>query len=80
LLLDEPSLGLSPLFVKEVAKIIKEINRQGVTIVLIEQNARMALRLADRAYILEMGSIRVQGKASDLLKNDLVQKAYLGSA
>jgi len=80
LLLDEPSLGLSPLFVKEVAKIIKEINRQGVTIILIEQNARMALRLADRAYILEVGSIRVQGKASDLLKNDLVQKAYLGSA
>jgi len=80
LLLDEPSLGLSPLLVKEVAKIIREINRQGVTIILIEQNARMALRLADRAYILEVGSIRVQGKASDLLKNDLVQKAYLGSA
>jgi branched-chain amino acid transport system ATP-binding protein len=80
LLLDEPSLGLSPLLVREVARIIRDINRQGVTIILIEQNARMALRLADRAYILEVGSIRVQGKASDLLKNDLVQKAYLGSA
>jgi len=80
LLLDEPSLGLSPLFVKEVAKIIKEINQQGMSIILIEQNARMALRLANRAYILDAGSIRAQGKASDLLENDAVKKAYLGSA
>jgi branched-chain amino acid transport system ATP-binding protein len=80
LLLDEPSLGLSPLFVKEVARIIREINKQGVTVILIEQNARMALRLADRAYILEVGSIRAQGNASDMLKDDLVKKAYLGSA
>lgn len=80
LLLDEPSLGLSPLFVKEVARIIREINKQGVTVILIEQNAKMALRLADRAYILEVGSIRAQGNASDMLKDDLVKKAYLGSA
>ena len=80
LLLDEPSLGLSPLLVREVARIIREINGQGVTIILIEQNARMALKLAHRAYVLEVGSILIQGKASDLAKDEMVKKAYLGSA
>jgi branched-chain amino acid transport system ATP-binding protein len=80
LLLDEPSLGLSPLFVKEVAKIIRDINRQGVTIILIEQNAKMALRLAHRAYVLEVGNLLTQGKASDLAKDETVKKAYLGTA
>jgi branched-chain amino acid transport system ATP-binding protein len=79
LLLDEPSLGLSPLLVREVGRIISRINKRGVTIVLIEQNARMALRLAHRAYILELGSIILQGNARDLLNDEGVKKAYLGT-
>jgi branched-chain amino acid transport system ATP-binding protein len=79
LLLDEPSLGLAPLLVREVGKIIARINRQGVTIILIEQNARMALRLAHRAYILELGSIILQGNAHDLAHDESVRKAYLGT-
>ena len=78
LLLDEPSLGLSPLLVREVARIITNINRSGVSIILIEQNARMALKLAHKAYILEVGNIVLQGKARDLLKNEKVKKVYLG--
>jgi branched-chain amino acid transport system ATP-binding protein len=78
LLLDEPSLGLSPLLVREVARIITNINQSGVSIILIEQNARMALRLAHKAYILEVGNIVLQGKARDLLKNEKVKKVYLG--
>lgn len=80
MLLDEPSLGLSPILVREVGKIIARINAQGVTIILIEQNARMALRLAHRAYILELGSIILQGNARDLANDESVQKAYLGTA
>jgi len=80
LLLDEPSLGLSPLLVREVGRIISRINRLGVTVILIEQNARMALRLAHRAYILELGSIILQGVARDLIKDEAVKKAYLGTA
>ncbi len=79
LLLDEPSLGLAPLLVREVGKIIARINRQGVTIILIEQNARMALRLAHRAYILELGTIILQGNARDLANDEGVRKAYLGT-
>jgi branched-chain amino acid transport system ATP-binding protein len=79
LLLDEPSLGLSPLLVKEVARIVADINRQGVTIILIEQNARMALKLAQRAYVLEVGNVLAHGKASDLLNDEMVKRAYLGA-
>ncbi len=79
LLLDEPSLGLSPLLVREVARIITNINHSGVSIILIEQNARMALKLAHRAYILEVGRIVLQGKARDLAKDEKVKKAYLGT-
>ena len=79
LLLDEPSLGLSPLAVKEIARIIRGIIQTGVSIVLIEQNARMALRLAHEAYILELGRVAIYGKAKDLIHNEDVRKAYLGS-
>ncbi len=80
LLLDEPSLGLSPILVREVGKIISRINGQGVTVILIEQNARMALKLAHRAYILELGKIILQGNARELANNESVRKAYLGTA
>ena len=80
LLLDEPSLGLSPILVREVGRIISRINGQGVTVILIEQNARMALRLAHRAYILELGKIILQGNARELADNENVKKAYLGTA
>lgn len=80
LLLDEPSLGLSPLFVREIAKIIKDISATGVSIILIEQNARMALKLARRAYVLELGSIVLEGEANKLLEDERVKKAYLGCA
>jgi branched-chain amino acid transport system ATP-binding protein len=78
LLLDEPSLGLAPLMVKEVGRIIADINQREVGIILVEQNARMALRLAHVGYVLETGSITLQGKASDLIDNEHVKKAYLG--
>ena len=78
LLLDEPSLGLAPLVVKTIAGIIKQINGAGVSIILVEQNARMALRLAEYAYVLESGEVALEGKAEDLLHNDYVRKAYLG--
>jgi branched-chain amino acid transport system ATP-binding protein len=80
LLLDEPSLGLSPLLVREVARIIRSINQAGVSIILIEQNARMALRVAHKAYILEVGNIVLQGNAKDLINDEEVRKAYLGSS
>ncbi len=79
LLLDEPSLGLSPIMVGEIAKIIIEINKRGVPVVLVEQNAEMALRLADYAYVLETGSIALAGWAADLHENDHVRRAYLGA-
>ena len=78
LLLDEPSLGLAPLMVKEVGRIIVDINQRKVGIILVEQNAQMALRLAHTGYVLETGSIAVQGKASELIDNEHVRKAYLG--
>lgn len=78
LLMDEPSMGLSPLLVKEIFAIIQEVHRQGITILLVEQNAKMALSIADRAYVLETGKISMHGKASDLLNDDNVRKAYLG--
>jgi len=78
LLMDEPSMGLAPIMVEEVGKIIKNINQSGVSIMLVEQNARMALNLADRAYIIEVGSIVSEGNAKDLAVDDKVKKAYLG--
>jgi len=78
LLLDEPSMGLSPLLVREVFAIIREIKAAGTTLLLVEQNARMALREADRGYVLENGSIVFQESAGELLKSPLVQEAYLG--
>jgi branched-chain amino acid transport system ATP-binding protein len=78
LLLDEPTLGLAPLVVKEIMSIIETLRKEGTTILLVEQNARAALRISDRAYVLETGKIRIRGKSSDLLKNEAVQKAYLG--
>ncbi len=77
-LMDEPSLGLSPLMVSEVAKIITQINSAGVTIVLVEQNARMALKLAHAAYVLEVGRIALKGDAAVIAKDEYVTKAYLG--
>ena len=79
IMMDEPSLGLAPLIVKGIFEIIKEINRQGVTVLLIEQNANMALKIADYAYVLETGSITMSGAGKDLLTNDEVKKAYLGT-
>jgi branched-chain amino acid transport system ATP-binding protein len=78
LLLDEPSLGLAPLMVREVGRIIGEINQRQVGIILVEQNATMALRIAHKGYVLETGSIALQGLASDLIDNEHVKKAYLG--
>lgn len=78
LLLDEPSLGLSPIIVQEIARMIYEIKRQGVSILLVEQNARMALRLSKKGYILETGHIVLEGESGELLENDFVKKAYLG--
>jgi branched-chain amino acid transport system ATP-binding protein len=77
-LMDEPSIGLSPIMVGEVAKIITQINKTGVTVVLVEQNARMALRLAKTAYVLEVGKIALSGDASVIAKDEYVTKAYLG--
>ncbi len=80
LLLDEPSLGLAPIVVTKIFKIIKDINRRGVTVLLVEQNARAALNLADRAYVLETGRITLEGPAKELLENEKVRKAYLGES
>ena len=79
LLMDEPSIGLSPLMVSEVARIIREIHERGVTVLLVEQNARMALRLADTAYVLEVGKIAMQGKADIIARDDYVTRCYLGA-
>ena len=78
LMLDEPSMGLSPLLVDQVFDIIKDYHKKGVTVLLVEQNAKKALSIADRAYVLETGSITLEGKASELLDNDDIKKAYLG--
>lgn len=79
LLLDEPSMGLSPILVKEIFNIVKDVNESGVTILLVEQNAKMALSIADRAYVIETGRIVLSGNAKDLLSNEDVKKAYLGA-
>ncbi|MDT2815583.1 ABC transporter ATP-binding protein [Vagococcus carniphilus] len=78
LLLDEPSMGLAPIFIREIFSIIEEINRQGTTILLIEQNAKMALSIADRGYVLETGKVVLDGSGEELLGSSEIQKAYLG--
>lgn len=78
MMMDEPSLGLAPLVVKGIFEIIREINRQGVTVLLIEQNANMALKTADLAYVLETGEITLRGTGAELLSNEAVKRAYLG--
>jgi branched-chain amino acid transport system ATP-binding protein len=79
LLLDEPSMGLSPILVEEIFNIIQEINAQGTSILLVEQNAQMALSVAHRGYVLETGKIVLEGNSNDLLNNPMVAKAYLGA-
>jgi branched-chain amino acid transport system ATP-binding protein len=79
LLLDEPSLGLAPMLVKTIFRAIREINASGVTVILVEQNARLALRLADRGYVLDVGSVVLQGGSADLLADEKVQEYYLGT-
>ena len=78
ILMDEPSMGLSLIFVNEIFDIIREVSESGTTVLLVEQNAKKALSIADRAYVLETGSITMDGKAEDLLNDEAVQKAYLG--
>ena len=78
-LMDEPSMGLSPLLVKEIFDIIRTLHENGSTILLVEQNAKMALGVADRAYVLETGKISMEGTAKDLLNDERVKKAYLGA-
>ena len=80
ILMDEPSMGLSPIFVNEIFDIIKEVSASGTTVLLVEQNAKKALSIADRAYVLETGRIVLEGKAGDLLNDDSIKKAYLGEA
>ena len=79
LLLDEPSMGLAPVIVEEIAVIIEDISKQGVAVILVEQNAGLALDLADHAYVLETGDLVLEGKAKDLHENDHVRRAYLGA-
>jgi len=79
LMLDEPSMGLAPILVEQIFEIIKELHAAGTTILLVEQNAQMALSIADRAYVLETGKVKMSGDADSLLHNDAVRKAYLGS-
>ena len=78
LLMDEPSMGLAPVIVQEISRIIEEISEQGVTVILVEQNAELALLLADYAYVLETGALALEGPAGDLRENEHVKKAYLG--
>ena len=78
ILMDEPSMGLSPLLVKEIFSIIKDINEKGTTVLLVEQNAKMELAIADRAYVLETGTISLSGTGEELANSEEVKKAYLG--
>ena len=78
LMLDEPSMGLAPIIVEEIFEIVQHINKQGTTVLLVEQNANAALAIADRGYVIETGHIVLSGKASDLLHDDAVRQAYLG--
>jgi branched-chain amino acid transport system ATP-binding protein len=77
--MDEPSLGLSPILVQEIGNIIKGMKEKGRTILLVEQNANLALKLADQTYVLELGKVVLQGKSADIINNPIVKKAYLGA-
>jgi branched-chain amino acid transport system ATP-binding protein len=79
LVMDEPSLGLSPILVQEIGNIIKTMKEAGKTILLVEQNANLALKLADRTYVLELGKVVLEGKSGDIMNNPIVKKAYLGA-
>ena len=76
--MDEPSMGLSPIFVNEIFNIIKDVSEGGTTVLLVEQNAKKALAIADRAYVLETGNIVLSGDAKEMMNNDSIKKAYLG--
>ncbi len=78
ILMDEPSMGLSPIYVNEIFRIIQDVSKSGTTVLLVEQNAKKALSIADRAYVLETGKVVLEGQAKDLLNNDDIKKAYLG--
>ena len=78
ILMDEPSMGLSPIYVNEIFQIIQDVSKSGTTVLLVEQNAKKALSIADRAYVLETGNIVLEGRASTLLDNDDIKNAYLG--
>jgi len=78
IVMDEPSLGLAPIMCQEIARIIRDIHKQGTTIILVEQNARLALSLAQKAYVLDTGSVILEGDAKDLQENEQVKEAYLG--
>jgi branched-chain amino acid transport system ATP-binding protein len=78
ILMDEPSLGLAPILVAEIAKIIEGLKQTGLSVVLVEQNASLALKLADKGYVLETGTVALEGKSEDLIGNDYVKRAYLG--
>lgn len=79
ILMDEPSIGLAPLIVQEIFKVIKRLKEEGNTILLIEQNARMALQVSDRTYLMELGRITLEGKSQELVNADSVKKLYLGA-
>ena len=79
LVMDEPSLGLSPILVQEIGNIIKGMKEKGRTILLVEQNANLALKLADHTYVLELGKVVLEGKSADIINNPIVKKAYLGA-
>ena len=78
IVMDEPSMGLSPIFVNEIFDIIKEVRKTGTTVLLVEQNAKKALSIADRAYVLETGNIVLSGDAKEMMNNESIKKAYLG--
>jgi branched-chain amino acid transport system ATP-binding protein len=78
LLLDEPSLGLAPVVVEELAQLFSVLNKEGTSILLVEQNAMLALEIADKAYVLENGNIAAEGRADELMKSEMIRKAYLG--
>jgi branched-chain amino acid transport system ATP-binding protein len=79
LMLDEPSMGLAPLIVAQIMQVIKEVNEQGTTVLLVEQNARAALRITDRGYVLENGEITIEGSGSELMADARIVEAYLGA-
>ena len=79
ILMDEPSIGLAPIIVREVFDVIRKLKESGITILLIEQNARMALKVADRAYVMEIGRITAEGDAGDLRQSDIIRKLYLAA-